>query len=76
MNDDDTMSAHQKKRSEFKRELTHLLNRMGIDNDVNTPDFILAAYLERCLAAYHGGVSATADWHNGGESYPEMQPDV
>ena len=34
---------------DFKKELTSLLNRYGWDNDCETPDHILADYVERCL---------------------------
>lgn len=34
---------------EFKRELASLLNRYSIDNDCETPDFILADYITHHL---------------------------
>ena len=37
---------------EFKDELTKLINRHSLENDTNTPDFILAEYLIRCLDAF------------------------
>ena len=33
----------------FKQELEDLLNRYSKENGSDTPDFILASYLERCL---------------------------
>jgi hypothetical protein len=36
----------------FLKELEQLLNRHSIDNDCNTPDFVLAEYLIDCLNAY------------------------
>lgn len=33
----------------FKKELETLINRHSIDNDLNTPDFILAEYIIKCL---------------------------
>ena len=55
---------------EFKAELTALLNRHSIENDTNTPDWVLAEYLCGCLEvlrvtvpnrdAYHGFSPRTA----------------
>jgi len=33
----------------FKQELEHLINKHSMENRSNTPDFILADYLVRCL---------------------------
>jgi len=38
--------------SEFKKELTGLINSYTKENRSNTPDYILAEYLEDCLRAY------------------------
>ena len=37
---------------EFEKEIEFLLNKCGIDNELKTPDYILASYLCRCLNAY------------------------
>ena len=36
----------------FREELGSLLNRRSKENTSNTPDFILAAFLEECLDAF------------------------
>jgi hypothetical protein len=36
----------------FARELEQLTNKHSIENGSNTPDFMLADYLMRCLRAY------------------------
>ena len=36
----------------FKKELTELINKHSLENESNTPDWILAQYLDRCLGAY------------------------
>jgi len=36
----------------FRKELESLLNRRSKENKSNTPDFILAAFLEKCLDAF------------------------
>lgn len=38
--------------SNFMRELRELINRCSIENDSNTPDFILAEFLGKCLDAF------------------------
>ena len=37
----------------FRKEVEELVNRLSIDNECNTPDFILADYLVNCLQNYH-----------------------
>lgn len=41
----------------FTNELTRLINIYSIDNKTNTPDFVLANYLIRCLEAYELAVN-------------------
>lgn len=41
---------------EFKKELRPLINRHSLDNDCNTPDFVLADYLTDCLHAYYASM--------------------
>ncbi|HEU4344769.1 MAG TPA: hypothetical protein VFU31_24740 [Candidatus Binatia bacterium] len=47
----------------FTQELEHLINRHSMDNECNTPDFILAEYLICCLAAYKAAKAANDHWH-------------
>lgn len=51
------------KAQQFNQELRALLNKHSIDNDCNTPDFILAEYLVQKLAAYSRAVKKNAEWH-------------
>lgn len=37
----------------FKGELTKLINRFGLENKSNTPDFIIADYLVNCLDSFN-----------------------
>ena len=37
--------------TEFEKELAVLINRHSKENDTNTPDFILAKFIQGCLAA-------------------------
>ena len=36
----------------FRRELEQLIHGYSMESNSNTPDFILAQYLERCLDAF------------------------
>lgn len=50
--------------SDFEAELTILLNRHSLETNSNTPDFILAQYLGRCLEAFHLAVQARIKWYD------------
>lgn len=51
-------------RSEFERELSGLLNKYSLENKSNTPDFILARYMVKCLNAYNKAISKRDKWFN------------
>lgn len=42
----------------FQEELTSLINKNSIENESNTPDFILAEYLIACLQNYERIIQA------------------
>jgi len=47
-------------------DLTHLLNAHSRDNESNTPDFILADYMMRCLVAFEVAVGLREQWYGHG----------
>jgi len=49
--------------SPFERELENLINRHSQENASNTPDFILARYLFRCLHVWNSGVQEREAWY-------------
>ena len=51
-------------RTDFKSELTGLINKYSIDNKTNTPDFILAKYVQCCIDAYEIAVKEASE-HKG-----------
>ena len=55
----------------FRRELSEVLNRYSKENGSNTPDFILADYLARCLEAYDVAIMQRAVWY-GDSSKPKV----
>lgn len=42
--------------STFDKELEDLINRYSMENDSNTPDYILAKYLMDCLGAFNNAM--------------------
>ena len=47
----------------FEDRLAKLLNEFSQENSSNTPDFILATFLVRCLEAWNAGVQRRAEWY-------------
>jgi len=48
----------------LRSDLSTVMNRYSIDNDLNTPDFILAKYICTCLKAYRTTKNLNEAWHN------------
>lgn len=49
--------------SEFEKELSDLINRHSIENETDTPDFILAEYLNNCLTNFSTVMDARKKWY-------------
>lgn len=49
---------------DFKGELAALISRHSKENGSNTPDFILAEFLNDCLAVYDRSVKARTKWYS------------
>lgn len=47
----------------FINELTGLINKHSRENGSNTPDYILAEYLERCLLLFDETISKRTYWY-------------
>jgi len=47
----------------FLSELEGLINKYSKENDSDTPDFILAKYLENCLNNFSEAVNAREKWY-------------
>jgi hypothetical protein len=50
-------------KKEFKKDLENLLNKYSIDNDCNTPDFILAEHLVGCIEILKQTNFKNHRWH-------------
>jgi hypothetical protein len=46
----------------FEEELEHLLHKHGVDQETDTPDFILAEYLVSCLHAWKTTLEHRETW--------------
>jgi DNA-binding XRE family transcriptional regulator len=46
----------------FHDELTSLLNKFSIENESDTPDWILAKYIAGCLDNWNQSVAARDKW--------------
>ena len=53
----------------FEKKLEHLINEYSRENGSDTPDFILAAYLERCLLNFNETLQARTKWYAPKASY-------
>lgn len=51
----------------LKEKLRHFININSIDNQFNTPDFVLAEYLHSCLKSFEEATKSRAKWY--GEDY-------
>ena len=54
---------HEQAVSDFERELTTLINKYTLENDSDTPDFLLAAYLRSCLEVVSVLLRARERWY-------------
>ena len=57
----------------FEIELTALINEFCLENDSNTPDFILAQYMKSCLIAFNIAVQQRETWY-GRDARPSKIP--
>lgn len=50
--------------TEFQQDLQKLINKTSQENASNTPDFILAEYMQKCLEAFNHAVKAREKWYD------------
>ena len=58
----------------FKEELEHLINTHSLENESDTPDFMLAEYILDCLRAYTKAVHARDKWYGDYRWVSEVTP--
>jgi len=59
-------------RLRFEEALQDLINKYSRENGSDTPDFILASYLDRCLSTFDITVRRREHWYRS-ESVPEEE---
>lgn len=47
----------------FRKDLEQIINRNSMENGSDTPDFLLAEYLQDCLLAFDKAVKARERWY-------------
>lgn len=57
------MAISYAKRERLAEEFAQAINRASVENDSNTPDFILGRYLVACLEAYGVAVIERDEWY-------------
>ena len=49
--------------NKFRKEIEAVINRCSMENGSNTPDFILAEFLENCLKAFDISMKKRSKWY-------------
>lgn len=52
------------RRTEFVRAIAHTINCHSMENESDTPDWLLAEYLAHCFDAWNTVVRARDKWYN------------
>lgn len=47
----------------FRKELETLINKHSLENGSDTPDFILADYVSKCLKTFDETIQAREQWY-------------
>jgi hypothetical protein len=58
----------------FEQELQQLINKYSLENASNTPDFILAQFLEACLHAFNAAVQQRETFYGRDARPSEAKP--
>lgn len=49
--------------TDFQQELSALINKHSIEDESNTPDYILAQYIRKVLSAYNECIISRDEWY-------------
>ncbi len=63
----------EEKEVKIKNELAEVINRNSLENESNTPDWILADYLFECLCAFNHAAQRRDNWSGGKQSILESE---
>ena len=59
-------------RTQFELRLEELINQHSMENGSDTPDFILAAYLNECLLNFDAAVKRREEWYGRGKKLSDL----
>jgi len=62
--------------SEFRKELAELINNYSKENGSDTPDFILARYLDNVLQNFDAAVKEREEWYGRATHLEELDLDT
>jgi len=54
----------EKAMSKFRDQIAGVINEHSRENGSDTPDFLLAEYLDACLVAFDAAVNAREKWYS------------
>ena len=52
-----------KNSARFENDLCAIINKHSMENESNTPDYILARYLMKCLENFNATLGVRNDWY-------------
>lgn len=55
--------ADEARYTEFRHEIESVINKFSMERNSNTPDYILANYLARCLSNFDASVADRDRWY-------------
>jgi len=62
--------------TQFEKELAELINIHSLENDSDTPDFILAKYLQTCLDNFNAAVKQREEWYGRHKKITDLPVDI
>ena len=60
----------------FQQELEQLINKHNMENGSNTPDYMLADYLVKCLEAYNQIIGFRTEWYDQPFTYDDIPREI
>lgn len=58
----------------FRKELETLINKHSLENGSDTPDFILADYVSKCLKTFDETIQAREQWY--GRNFKRTEQEI
>lgn len=63
-------------KTQFEKEVQALINRYSLENGSDTPDFILAQYLQKSLENFDAAVKQREEWYGRQQKITDLPVDV